>query len=315
MMLDELKKRFREGAITKPDFIAMALQCHRRLFEYVAIMQTTDVREIRIAPDGVSFRMGEDGIWLVAPPNEARVAPIEAMNFDAYEPEETRVMDLLARDATQILDVGANLGWYSIRYAKRLSGVQVHAFEPIPVTYGYLQRNVALNGVSAQVNTYDCGLSDTSGIVTFFVSPANGTNASLLNVANASDAQGIACPIRTLDEWVADHHVVPDFIKCDVEGAELLVFRGGRNTLVQHRPAVFAELLRKWSRPFGYHPNDMLRYFADLGYVCFAVGARGTRPIAEITEETGETNFAFVHPAQHADAYVALQATGATSHE
>jgi hypothetical protein len=35
---------------------------------------------------------------------------------------------------------------------------------------------------------------------------------------------------------------------------------------------VFAELLRKWSKPFGYHPNDMLTFFAEFGYECFAVG-------------------------------------------
>lgn len=306
MKLDELKQRFRSGELAKPDFIAQALQQHRLLFDYVGITQSTEVREIRITPEGVCFQLGEDGIWLLAPPDEARVAPIEAMNFDRYEPQETRVMDLLARGARHILDVGANIGWFSVRFARRMPGAHVHAFEPIPPTYGYLRRNVDINGVGARVSTYNCGLSESSGVVDFFISPTSGTNASLLNVANASDARSVRATITTLDAWTSEQGVVPDFIKCDVEGAELLVFRGAGETLAQHRPRVFAELLRKWSRPFGYHPNDMLRYFADLGYVCFAVGAQGVRSITEVTEQTEETNFAFVHPQAHADVVAAL---------
>jgi FkbM family methyltransferase len=310
MTLNDLKNRYRRGAIPKPDFITQALQLHRSLFEYVAITQTTDVREIRIAPDGVSFQLGEDGIWLFAPPEEGRVAPIETMNFDRYEPEETRIMDLLALGATQILDIGANIGWRSVRFAKRLPRVRVHAFEPIPATFGYLQRNIRVNAVDTRVSAYNCGLSETSGTVSFFISPTSGTNASLLNVANASDVQKIAGLTTTLDKWAAEHGVVPDFIKCDVEGAELLVFRGARETFARHRPKVFAELLRKWSKPFGYHPNDMLRYFSGLGYVCFAVGAQGVRCITEVTEKTAEANFAFVHPQAHADVVAALGAIG-----
>jgi FkbM family methyltransferase len=315
MKFEELKKRFRAGEVSKPDFIARALEQHRLLFEYVAVTQGTQIREIRIAPDGVRFQMGEEGIWLLAPPDEARVAPIEAMNFDRYEPEETRVMDLLARGATRILDVGANIGWYAVRFARRMPGAQVHAFEPIPGTYDYLQRNVAANGVAGQVSTHNCGLSESSGTVEFFISPTSGTNASLLNVANASDARSVTGHITTLDAWAAEHRVAPDFIKCDVEGAELLVFRGARETLARHRPRVFAELLRKWSKPFGYHPDDMLRFFADLGYVCFAVGAQGVRRATEVTEETLETNFAFVHAEAHADTVAALQGLEGRAHE
>jgi FkbM family methyltransferase len=313
MKFENLKKGFRAGEITKPDFIARALEQHRLLFDYVAVTRTTEVREIRIGPQGVSFQLGDEGIWLLAPPEEARVAPIEAMNFDRYEPQETLVMDLLASRASQILDVGANIGWYAVRFARRMPGAQVHAFEPIPSTYGYLQHNVKANAVGDQVRTYNCGLSEKSGTVEFFISPTSGTNASLLNVAGADDARGVTGSITTLDEWASLHGVAPEFIKCDVEGAELLVFRGGRNTLERHRPAVFAELLRKWSKPFGYHPNDVLAFFAEMGYLCFAVGAQGVRRASTVTEETVETNFAFVHPAAHAESLAALQASESAS--
>jgi FkbM family methyltransferase len=297
--IQSLKEQFKAGDIAKPEFIREALQIHRRLFDYIAITQGTDVREIRIAHDGVRFRIGEDDIWLYAPPDEGRVAPIEVMNFGRYEPEETRVMDLLSEHASQILDVGANIGWYAVRFAKRLPKATVHAFEPMPVSHAYLGRNVALNGVDGRVRCYNYGLSEANGSFEFFSAPASGTNASLRNVAAAHDARAIVGLTLTLDQWCSNQQVEPEFVKCDVEGAELLVFRGGRETLIRHRPVVFAELLRKWSQPFGYHPNDMLTYFADLGYECFAVGSDGVRRIETVTDETPETNYAFLHRGAH----------------
>lgn len=299
--LQTLKDSFQSGDLPKSDFIARALTVHRTLFDYVGIVRQTDVREIRIDGEGVRFRIGEDNIWLFAPSEEARVAPIEVMNFDRYEPEETRVMDLLCASATQVLDVGANIGWYTVRFAKRLSAAQIHAFEPMPVSHAYLQRNVALNGVGDRVRCYNYGLSEASGSFDFFIAPTGGTNASLLNVAAAENARTVVGLTLTLDQWCSNQQVAPEFVKCDVEGAELLVFRGGRQTLARHHPVVFAELLRKWSKPFGYHPNDMLAYFTELDYECFAVGASGVRRLATVTDETPETNYAFLHRSKHAE--------------
>ena len=305
----ELKQQFQSGSLSKPDFIRSALAVHNTLFDYVNVTRTTDVREILITAAGVSFVLGDEGIRLYAPENEARVAPMEVMNVSHYEPAETRVMDILTADARTILDVGANIGLYAIRFAKRLAHARVFAFEPMPISHAFLQRNVAVNGVGERVSCFNYGLSETSGAVDFFISPAAGTNASLANVAGAQDAHRVVGLTLTMDQWTANQVVVPDFIKCDVEGAELLVFRGARATLATHQPIVFAELLRKWSKPFGYHPNDMLAYFAELGYQCLAVGATGVRSISAVDDDTPETNYAFLHGERHRAVLQRLLAT------
>lgn len=297
--IQSLKDKYTAGTLDKHEFIQQALQTHRHLFDYIGIMRNTDVREIRITKKGVQFRIGEDDIWLYSPPEESRVAPIEIINFDRYEPEETRVMDLLIGEAAEILDVGANIGWYAARFAKRLPKAMVHAFEPMPVSYSYLQRNIAANEVADRVRCYNYGLSDVNGSFEFYIAPNRSVNASLQNVAESSDVQKVVSLTHTLDQWCSNQQVRPDFIKCDVEGAELLVFRGGRETIARDKPIVFAEMLRKWAKPFGYHPNDILRFFDDLGFCCLAVGPKGVRKITEVTDMTPETNYAFLHVEQH----------------
>lgn len=189
--LIELKNSFKNGALSKPDFIRNALELHSMLFEYVEVTRSTDVKEILIAEDGVSFVLGDERIRLYCPANEARVAPIEVMNFAHYEPEETRFMDILVENSRNILDVGANIGLYSIRFAKRFPNARVFAFEPMPISHAFLQRNVAANAVGSRVTTFNYGLSETGGVVEFFISPAAGTNASLKNVAGAQDATSV----------------------------------------------------------------------------------------------------------------------------
>lgn len=305
--LQDLKEQFQQGQLAKPDFIRQALAIHRQLFNYVQITQHTDVNEICINPMGVNFRIGKENIQMFAPEEEARVAPIEIMNFGRYEPEVTYVMDLLVSGATHILDIGANIGWYSLHFAKTNPTAQIHAFEPIPSSYFYLQKNIALNGLGAQVLTYNYGLSETNGSVEFFIAPTNGTNASLANVANVTNTQKIIGLTLTLNQWCTNQQIKPNFIKCDVEGAELLVFRGGRDVLLCHKPIIFTELLRKWSKPFGYHPNDMLKFFHELGYVCYGIGSNGVRPIQEVTDATTETNYTFVHSQSHKSAISVLE--------
>jgi FkbM family methyltransferase len=297
--IQSLKDQYAGGVLSKPDFIEQALDVHRSLFDYVDIVRSTDVREIRITAEGICFRVGEEDVWLYAPPGEARVLPMEVMNFGRYEPEEARIMDLLSAGAETILDVGSNIGWYAIRFAKRLPKALVHAFEPMPVSHAFLQRNVALNDVGNRVCCYNYGLSDKCGGFDFFMPQAGSVNASLSNVSGAKNASVVVGLTLTLDQWCANQRLQPDFIKCDVEGAELLVFRGASRTLAQARPVVFTELLRKWAKPFGYHPNDVLGFFEKLGYACYAIGSVGARRIERVTDETVETGYAFLHRDAH----------------
>lgn len=308
MRLPELQQAYAEGRIDKPRFIEEALALHRHLFDCVELTRHGEVREIVISPDGLCCVVGEHAIRLFCPADEARVAPIEALNFGRYEAFETHVMDVLTEDALQILDVGASLGWHALRWAKRLPQARVHAFEPLPLAFACLQRNIQVNDLGERVHAHALGLAAHSGAAAFFIRPTQGTNASLRNVAGAPDAQVVAGQVQTLDAWAQQHGVAPDFIKCDVEGAEWLVLSGAQRTLEQHRPIIFAELLRKWCAAFGHHPNQVLQMLAELGYTCFAVGPTGLRPLTAVDESTPETHYAFVHPTRHAAALARLQA-------
>jgi len=306
----KLKQKYLEKKISKAEYITAAYENHNILFEYSYLLEKGEISEIRIRKGTVEFFFPHFDSWLLAPPAQRRVAPIESLNFDAYELIETQIMDVLAKDSKVILDVGANIGYFSVRFAKINKNIQVHAFEPVPSTYDFLTANISRNKVGLRVKPYCIGLSDQCGSFDFHMEPMNGTNASLLNVSNAHDSKKVKSNTLTMDQFCQDRSIKPDFIKCDVEGAELLVFKGGLSTILQNTPVVFTELLRKWAKPFGYHPNDVISFFLEMGYECYGIFDEGCRSIKEVTDESAETNYVFLNSEKHNNIISVLNSHG-----
>lgn len=142
------------------------------------------------------------------------------------------------------VDVGANIGSYTV-LASRIAGARTIAIEPIPSTFVHLQHNIELNGISDLVRAMNIGLSDCKGSLEF-TCLADTRNCVLVR---RHGEQGIAVPVRTLDEVVG--HDSPCIIKVDTEGHESQVITGGQQVL--RSPSLLAVILedsvRQGDRP------------------------------------------------------------------
>ena len=138
-------------------------------------------------------------------------------------------------------------------------------------------------------------------IVGFFATLYFSVKKSIvLEVEKKKDVQTIGvvkCDVKKLDNFVNNEPV--DFIKCDVEGAELLVFKGGLNTIQKFKPIIFTELLRKWSKKFEYNPQDVVLMLRAEGYNCYIIDGENLVEINQIDEKTVQTNFLFLHQQKH----------------
>jgi FkbM family methyltransferase len=304
--LKETRAAYRSGQLSKHDYILRMHGFHKAMLEYAEFIEGSDVSSIEIEPGRVVLRTCEAGIRIGLDSVDERLIPLEIVNFGAYEPDETAMVLRLVKGASTVFDVGANIGWYSLNIAARFGdAVDVHAFEPLPPTFDQLVANIALNKADS-IHAHPFGFSDETCEKTFYYYPEGSGNASTANLSERDDVERIACEVRTLDEYAAESGVVPGFMKCDVEGAELMVFRGGRETIAKAHPIVFTEMLRKWSKAFGYSPNDIIDWFADLGYACFTVSGSSLARFGRVDEETSETNFFFLHEVEHADRIAGL---------
>lgn len=300
MSLFELQQRWRAGEIRKTEYIAAMSRLHSALFEYAALTKNTDVRAIHIADGEVVFTLkGPVGdMEMICDPADQRMAPLEIMNFGGYEQADFEMVQRLLHGCRTVFDVGANIGWYSLQIAKVLPAAQIVAFEPIPSTFRYLKNNVERNRAT-NVSLYNSGFWNKTEILTFYFYPEGSGNASAVNVSDRAHVQEIQCQVIRLDDFVAEHKMQVDFIKCDVEGAEKLVFEGGLQTLERDKPIIYTEMLRKWSAKFDYHPNQTIQFFADLGYGCYTASDGRLHQFYVMDESTVATNFFFLHTHHH----------------
>lgn len=305
MNLFELQAAFQANTINKLQFIDEMHRLHSQLFDYAAFLKGTEIGRIEISDGRVIMEARKTGIKILCDKADKRVAPIEILNFGAYEKADADLLFRLLEDHMSIFDIGANIGWYSLNFAKAFPNATIHAFEPIPATFGYLQANIGLNHAT-QVHPHNFGFSDREGELTFYFDPRGSGGASAVDLQGTGVAQKVECKVTRLDSFVASTGARVDFIKCDVEGAELFALSGGIETLRSCQPMVFTEMLRKWAAKFNYHPNQIIEFMAGLGYRCF-VGREGKLvEFKTMDENTSETNFFFLHRAAHCSKINAL---------
>lgn len=291
MKIAETRNNYLAGKDTKPEFIQrMYWEHHSKLCDYASYLKQTNISSIEIIDDALVMTSRDKGVKMMCPMGDYRVAPIEALNFLDYEVADSAMIMRLVSPTDCIFDVGANMGWYSINIAKTYPQSTVHAFEPVDKNYSFLKNNIKLNQIQ-NISAYHFGLSNECKELTFYFYSEGGGNASSVNISGRKDAELVTCHVERLDDFARKNNLQIDFIKCDVEGAELFVFQGAMETLQRDRPIVFAEMLRKWSAKFNYHPNDIVNLFSSLGYQCFYVAGDLLRELKEMTEETVETNF------------------------
>lgn len=296
--LNEIKLSFKNGSITKAQYITQMHEVHSGLFDYASFIKDTDIKKIEISDDLVVMTSRKDDIKVVCDKDDERIAPIEILNFNFYEENDFNMVLKLIKNGYSVFDIGANFGWYSLNVARRLPDCNIYSFEPIPKTFGYLKANVELNGFK-NINISNFGFADEEKEISFHYYPTGSGNASMEKLADLNKQEEVKCSIKKLDDYMDDCPAAIDFIKCDVEGAELLVFKGGIKSIEKHKPIIFAELLRKWSKKFNYHPNEVVELLARLGYACFVLSGGKLKKISMIDEETIETNFYFLHIEKH----------------
>ncbi len=303
MSLQKILHAYRHGELDKTAFIEAMSSHHKVLHEYADFLRHTDLKALRLERGRVLAEWDYPPISLLFPEVEMRSAPVEALNFGAYEKAEFATLDLLAGSFTDanpaVLDIGANVGFYSLGLQRLYPHLRIHSFEPIPATADTFAENRRLNGCG-EIELHRHGVSDNEKRVSFHVHPQISVAASEAKLLDGEGDVEIEVPLRPLDDIRKALPRPVRLIKCDIEGGEFFAFKGAQRLIEEDKPVVFSEMLRKWSAKFGYHPNDLIAWFSGHGYMAYALVEGTASPLSEVTAETTATNFLFLNEEEHA---------------
>jgi len=187
------------------------------------------------------------------------------------------VLPFLVRPGDTVFDIGANTGQYALPLSQLVGPHgKVHAFEPIPATFVELAETVGRARGLGNIVLNQIALGETSGSITLTLPVDRPTEATAVPhtaedwgdyATDSSKYVKVACPMSTVDAYCCDHQIGPvSFLKCDVEGAELLVLKGATGLLSGARPpAIQLEVFDGWTKSFGYSPRDLFAFLRATG--------------------------------------------------
>ena len=196
----------------------------------------------------------------------------ELMRRGEFEMAETAVISALLRESDRFVDVGANLGYYTLLALQQ--GVPAVAFEPQPQNLRCLYANLVANGWEGDAEVFPVALAKQPGLLSLY--GASGPSASLVKGwAGYSSRHRQLVPVSTLDHVLVGRFAGERLlVKIDVEGAEFGVLKGALQTLARHpAPAWLLEVCLQEFHPDGVNPDflEIFRLFRDNGYSAYAV--------------------------------------------
>jgi FkbM family methyltransferase len=251
--------------------------------------------EHQVAPTAFSVQLSDEDavrctvgdVELLCDAADAAVTP--GLRSGAYEPHLTAVFERHCAPGMTVVDVGANLGYFTLLAARLVGpGGRVVALEPNSENCRLLLSSLRLNGIS-NVEVLPVAADKAPGWA--YYSTHVGSNGGLIDDGDLLSRPGVVVPTFRLDDLVEGP---VGFLKMDVEGAEGRVVLGASRIIERDRPIVTTELKDEMlQRVSGRSVTDYLGYFGNLGYTPTLLdkqtGAERPYPsVSALLEEWGE---------------------------
>ena len=182
--------------------------------------------------------------------------------LDIFEPFETKLFRETLRPGMTVIDIGANIGYYTVIASKHVGkNGKIFAYEVEDTNYSYLDKNIKVNSIN-NVIAKKIAVSNKTGNSSFFLTDDNKGAHSFAN--NRHSKKSIIVNTDTIDNSI-DTPI--DIIKMDIEGAEILAIEGMVNTIKKNQKIIlFTEFYPKAIKRLGRNPKDYLDKLSELGF-------------------------------------------------
>ena len=236
-------------------------------------------------------------------------------SWSKHEPETSYLADLLSGDAV-CLHVGASDGRHSYVMTQVAPQARIYAFEPSAFAFEVLKVGIAWHRIGKQVTAIHAAVGDKPGEL-LLVTPKKRSGRmgrayayiaeTMPNGPARPDLEDAGMevqptPVVTLDGFCAEHGVTHvDFIRMDIEGAELMALKGALTILDRDRPHILLEIHPPMLQArFGASGDAVLDLFRDRGYRMFALNGDRLEERTTLVPDLPWKDYFFIHPSKAA---------------
>lgn len=254
---------------------------------------------IKLPPSGILKLKTDSGVLKIATNQTSYLTQLLFWNGYKYF-EYSELFETLSKDIDTFLDIGSNIGYYSLLGVKSNPKMKAFAFEPAHGPKYFLNKNIKLNNFSNQIQPVDLALSNTIGNIDFYEVESLKYNYITHNLAGEGNAgtkktsrNFIKNTVKavTLKNFVETNSIKQiDLIKIDTEGTEVDILESGKNIIKQHQPIIICETL------FDTIEDQLEVFFTDLNYDFYNHDENGLHKVSTIkrTIDNGIRNCFFV---------------------
>ncbi len=192
---------------------------------------------------------------------------------EVYEPFETEIVKEKIKKGDVVLDIGANIGYYTLIFARIVGeNGKVFAFEPDPTNFSLLKKNVEINGYK-NVELMQKAVSNKTEKIKLYLSRDNSGDHRIYD--SSDGRQSIEIESIRLDDYFKDYNGAINFIKMDIQGAEGGVVQGMSNLLgKQKNITIITEFWPIGLKRFGVEPDECLNLLLNSGFKLYELNQR-----------------------------------------
>ncbi len=223
---------------------AICWQLKKRLFGAPTFIRINDAVTFKVVPDS---KYGSLVVYTGLP------------DYD-----ELKFLSRVLRAGDAFVDIGSNVGFYTLFASTLVADGPILAIEPNPANVKVLREQICLNSLSS-VTVVPEALSDSTGVVKFSA-PLRETGR--INLKSDGTESHFAVPCRKLDDLLTPEMSQRRVIaKMDIEGGECLALRGAATTLSSKSIPIWVfELSQHNLRSLGSSVDELLSHFVNAGY-------------------------------------------------
>ncbi|WGD33727.1 FkbM family methyltransferase [Olleya sp. YS] len=249
------------------------------------------IPNIKLPPSGIIKIKTTSGILKIETNQTSYLTQL--LYWKGYKKFEYSVIfEDLVKNKRTFLDIGSNIGYYSLLAGQSNPKIKIYAFEPAIGPKYYLDKNIELNKFENQIKTFDVALSNSIGVIDFYEVENVKYKNLKYNLAGEGNT-GTKTKSRnfikrevsttTLDKFVKQNNIKNiDIIKLDTEGTEIEILNNGKNTIIENQPIVICETL------FNTIEKELEDFFKPLNYLIFNHKNKNLTKVTSIVRENDD---------------------------